>query len=102
MDELKEFLESLMVPLIISIFGGLARLCYSRADGIGAIVRGLVVATFTGVMVHLILKDSGLSGSTQAAFVGVASWGGPKVLDGLMEMLLQRFGRPPRNTGGGE
>ncbi len=73
----------LLLPLGISIFGGLVRAVRTECTLKQAIVS-MLVAAFTGVIVSLFLQDvSFLTIAQKAAVTGVASYSGGKLLDVL-------------------
>ncbi len=91
MDEIKSFLEGLMLPLAMALFGGLARACKTGFKSWKQFAASMVISAFTGVVVHLAIQDGGLSASMQAAIVASSGYSGGVVLDGLVDRVAERL-----------
>lgn len=79
----------LLLPLVISIFGGLVRAVRTKCTLKQACVS-MLVAAFTGVIVSLFLQDVAfLTSGQKAAITGIASYSGGTLLDVLSGRVCQ-------------
>jgi hypothetical protein len=86
-DNLKSFLESLILPLLLGGFGGAARVCRTGAGNWRQFLSGIMVSSFSGVVVHLALQDSALSQHMQAAVIAASGYSGGSVIDALVSRV---------------
>lgn len=89
MQSLKELLEAVSVPVVLAVFGGLARACRFGVKSWKHFAGSMVVSAFTGVLVHLLLSGSGLSPSVMAAIVAASGYSGGIILDALVQRLVR-------------
>ena len=109
------------MPLIMAIFGGAAR---AFKDGIKSwrhFAASMFVSGFAGVVVHLLIADLAMPGTTKAAIVAISGYSGGMMLDILTSRVHQgaeKFGfsgqagkwdgterrkdQPERRDGGGK
>jgi hypothetical protein len=90
-ENLKSFLESLTLPLLLGSFGGVARSCRTGFGSRRQFFSSIMVSSFTGVVVHLALQDSSLSGHMQAALIAASGYSGGSVIDALVERLSSKI-----------
>jgi hypothetical protein len=90
-DSLKSFLESLVLPLLLGGFGGVARVCRTGAGNWRQFLSGIMVSSFTGVVVHLALQDSSLSRHMQAAIIAASGYSGGSVIDALVSRISSKL-----------
>jgi hypothetical protein len=100
MNNLKEFLESITLPLLLGSFGGVARGCRAGFGNWRQFLSSILVSSFTGVVVHLALQDSSLSGHMQAALIAASGYSGGSVIDVLADGLSARLGANLGGKGG--
>lgn len=103
-DELKTFFEGIAVPMILSIFGGMAKAISHGFKTWRQFVGSLFVSGFAGMLVHLFIQDADISPSVSAALVGLSGYSGVAILDGLSAWLQKNLekltGQDLTNRGG--
>lgn len=92
-ESTKAFFEGLIVPLALAAFGGVARACRFGFKGWKQFCGSIVASGFSGVVVHLMINDVGLSLSVQAAIVATSGYSGGAIIDGLVAGLTKRAER---------
>lgn len=97
MNTLKELMETLTAPLILAVFGGIARVCRYGAQSWRHFAGSVVVSSFTGVVVHLIIQESNLSTSLQAAIVAASGYSGGAILDTFVSGIINHIQQFPNN-----
>ena len=101
MDNIRNFLESVTVQLLLSLFGGAARAVRFGVRSWRQFAAALVVSGFAGVIVHLLIQDSSLADSIKAGLVGLSGYSGGMILDALASRLQKGVERFPL-TGDGQ
>ena len=94
MDELKSFFEGIAVPVVMSMFGGIAKTVSQGWKSWRQFIGSLFVSGFAGMVVHLFIKDANISPSMSAALVGLSGYSGVVILDGLAacaQRLLEKI-----------
>lgn len=91
----KEILEALSAPLGLAAFGGIARACRFGVKSWRQFCGSIVVSAFTGVVVHLLLLESSLSTSLQAAIVAASGYSGGAILDAMATAMIQHIEQIP-------
>lgn len=99
---LKEALEPFYLPIILALFGGLARFCRGREHSWRQLVSGLVVSGFAGTVVSLFIADTALSFTVKAAIIAMAGYMGGWVLDAIARRLAKAVEQVPAPTQGKE
>lgn len=89
MDEFNTFWEGVAVPLMMSLFGGLAKAASKGFKTWRQFVASLFVSGFAGMVVHLFIQDANISPSMGAALVGLSGYSGVVILDGLAAFALK-------------
>lgn len=97
MSTLKELMETLSAPLALAVFGGIARVCRFGAKSWRHFAGSVVVSAFTGVVVHLIIQESSLSTSLQAAIVAASGYSGGAILDAFVAGIINHIQHFPTN-----
>lgn len=87
MDNIKSFLETLLLPLGLGVFGGIARVCKTGFQTWRQFFSSVTVSAFTGIVVHLAIQDSSFSATMQAAVVAASGYSGGAILDGFIERV---------------
>ena len=101
MDNIRNFLESVTVPLLLSLFGGAARAVCFGVRPWRQFAAALVVSGLAGVIVHLFIQDSSLADSIKAGLVVLSGSSGGMILDALASRLQKGVERFPL-TGDGK
>lgn len=90
---LKSLMETFQsdMPLIMALFGGLARVMLRPLPGKAIMLVFRVIASaFAGMVVYLAIQDySSISPGMQSAIVGVGGYAGVDLLDILSNRLLK-------------
>ncbi|MDR2892271.1 MAG: phage holin family protein [Deltaproteobacteria bacterium] len=100
MDNIKSFIEALILPLGLGVFGGIARACKTGFQTWRQFFSSVTVSAFTGVVVHLAIQDSSFSATMQAAVVAASGYSGGAILDGLIERVTANI-RPKQDNENG-
>ena len=95
LDNAKELLESLVLPALLALFGGVARSCRFGVSSIRQFIGSAVVSGFTGVVIHLLLQETELSTSVQAAIVATSGYSGGAILDAVQSRIIKAVHRLP-------
>jgi hypothetical protein len=90
-------LETLAPPVTLAAFGGIARACRHGARSWRQFCGSMVVSGFSGVVVHLLIRESSLSASLQAAIVAVSGYSGGAVLDAFASTLINKIKTLPES-----
>lgn len=96
----QELIETLTGPVILAAFGGIARACRYGIKSWRQFCGSIVVSAFTGVVVHLMLRESSLSTSLQAAVVAASGYSGGALLDAIAAGIIQQIKKLPGNAPG--
>ena len=86
-DDVQKIWEA-VIAVILAVLGGLARLLNLKDEtrlAWSRILSELFISGFSGLMVLMLARASGLSGDWLGLVCGMAGWVGPKVLDMLIE-----------------
>ena len=89
LDSAKELLESLLVPVLLAVFGGVARSCRFGVKSIRQFISSAVVSGFTGVVIHLLIQETDLFTSLQAAIVATSGYSGGAILDAVQARIIK-------------
>lgn len=90
MESTKSFFDGLVTPVMLAAVGGIARAFRFGFKGWRQFCGSVVVSGFTGVVVHLMLSETGISQSIQAALVATSGYSGGAILDALVAGLARR------------
>jgi ABC-type Mn2+/Zn2+ transport system permease subunit len=77
------------LPSLLAIFGGVARSCHFGVSSIRQFISSAVVSGFTGVVIHLLLQETELSTSVQAAIVATSGYSGGAILDAIQSRIIK-------------
>lgn len=91
----KELIEALSGPAVLAAFGGLARSCRYGVNGWRQFCGSVVVSAFTGVVVHLMLRETAFSSSFQAAVVAASGYSGGAILDAAVTVIIKHIKNLP-------
>lgn len=95
MRSIGSLLEVIAVPAFLAMLGGLARVCRHGTQSWKQFFGSIVVSGFTGIVVHLVLQETQLSSSLQAALVAASGYSGGAMLDGYIARLEKLLPEPP-------
>ena len=96
----KEIMEALTGPVVLAAFGGIARACRFGVKSWRQFCGSIVVSAFTGVVVHLMLLETSLSASLQAAIVASSGYSGGAILDAIATAIIHQIEKLPNKTQG--
>ena len=85
----KELFESLLIPTLLAVFGGVARSCRFGVKSLRQFAGSAVVSAFTGVVIHLLIQETSLSTSVQAAIVATSGYSGGAILDAVQARIIK-------------
>lgn len=89
LDNVEELLEAIAAPAVLALFGGLARACRFGIKSWRQFMGSVVVSAFTGVVVHLLIRETSLSTSVQAAIVATSGYSGGAILDAVQSRIIK-------------
>lgn len=90
-SEFEELLEALTGPVVLAVFGGVARACRYGIKSWRQFCGNMVISAFTGVIVHLMLQETSFPASTQAAIVAASGYSGGAILDAIASGIIHQF-----------
>jgi len=98
MDNAMREAAAVATPVCLSALGGAARLVVrGREIHVGDVMRGMVLAAFSGWITNLTLAEFGIGEGLRAALVGVSAYAADDLLTGL-GTLVKRFTTDPIGT----
>lgn len=86
---IKEIIETLWIPTVLSLFGGFVRLIRFGVKGWKAFLGSLLCSAFAGIIVHWSLKGRGLDVELVSAIIAVSGYCGGILLDSLQARLIR-------------
>lgn len=89
LDNVEELLEAIAAPAVLALFGGLARACRFGVKSWRQFANSVIVSAFTGVVVHLLIQETTLSTSVQAAIVATSGYSGGAILDAVQARIIK-------------
>lgn len=89
MDNLRCFVDGALMPLAMSIFGGIAKTASQGWRSWKKFIADLCVSAFAGFIVHLLINDANITAGTKAALVGMSGFSGVLVLEGLSLVTIR-------------
>lgn len=92
-DSTRAFFEGLVIPAVLAAFGGIARVCRFGVKSWKQFGGSIVISAFTGVVVHLVLAETSISSSLQAAIVAASGYSGGAILDAFVSGIMARMQR---------
>lgn len=75
-----EVMASAIPLVLLAALGGVVRSMQAGRCGLKAVAVAAVSAGFAGLMVHLLLQQSGLPAGVQAAMVGISGYASGEIL----------------------
>ena len=95
MNDLKAFLEAVAMPLLLAVFGGLARSARFGVTSWKQFLSAIVLSAFTGVLVSLLMQDLALSPSVKSAIIAISGYSGGVILDALVARVVKGVAELP-------
>ena len=93
-NTLKETLEPLLPPVLMAVFGCIAKFCVGKNRSLGQLISGLVVSAFSGTIAALFLADMSLSLYAKMGLGGMAGYMG----GWFLEAYARRIARAVETT----
>ncbi len=95
MKQLLNDFRELLAPILLSGFGGVARVLdgYRRGEPIGLCraVAELVLAVFAGLLMHWLTKDASLSDGVRTAAISLAGYSSRPIIDIINNIFLKKL-----------
>lgn len=95
MKQLLNDCRELLAPILLSGFGGVARVLdgYRRGEPCGfcRAIAELVLAVFAGLLMHWITKDASLSDGVRTAAISLAGYSSRPIIDIINNALIKRM-----------
>ena len=88
---LKETFEPLLPPILLALFGGIARFCLGKNHTLRQLIGGLIVSGFAGAIASLLLADAPFSLHTKIAIGGMAGYMGGWFLDAVARRMVRKI-----------
>lgn len=95
LTNLEELLEAIAAPAILALFGGMARACRFGVKTWRQFMSSVTLSAFTGVVVHLLIRETSLSTSVQAAIVATSGYSGGAILDAVQARIVSAVAHVP-------
>lgn len=88
MQEFENLIQKLTIPVTIALMAGLARFAFSEQKSIWTFFRGMLIASFVGLMTGNGLQDSGLGDGMKFAIIGATSFCADEVLSIIIKIVV--------------
>lgn len=75
-----EYMAGALPLVLLAVLGGIVRSMQAGRCGLKAVAVAAVSAGFAGLVVHLLLQQSGMPPGVQAALVGVSGYASGEIL----------------------
>lgn len=95
MNDIKSFLEATMMPMLLAVFGGLARSARFGVTSWKQFLSAIVLSAFTGVLVSLLMQDLTWSESVKSAIIAISGYSGGIILDALVDRVVKGVAQLP-------
>ena len=95
MTDFKAFTEAIVFPMLLAIFGGLARMAHFGVTSWKQFFSAVVLSAFTGVLVSLLMQDLTLSESVKSAIIAISGYSGGIILDALVDRVVRGVAQLP-------
>ena len=95
MNNLKSFLEAMTMPMLLAVFGGLARSVRFGITSWKQFLSAVVLSAFTGVLVSLLMEDLAWSPSIKSAIIAISGYSGGIILDALVDRVVRGVAQLP-------
>ena len=89
MTDFKAFSEAVVLPMLLAIFGGLARMAHFGVTSWKQFLSAIILSAFTGVLVALLMQDLAWSESVKSAIIAISGYSGGIILDALVDRLVK-------------
>ena len=95
MTDFKEFTEAFVLPMLLAIFGGLARMAHFGVTSWKQFLSAIILSAFTGVLVALLMQDLTLSESVKSAIIAISGYSGGTILDAMVDRVVKGVAQLP-------
>lgn len=95
MTDLKAFMEAVILPMLLAIFGGLARLARFGVTSWKQFLSAIVLSAFTGVLVSLLMQELAWPESVKSAIIAISGYSGGVILDALVDRVVKGVAELP-------
>ena len=89
MTDLKNLLEAVAMPMLLAVFGGLARVARFGVPSWKQFLSAIVLSAFTGVLVSLLMQDLSWSDAIKSAIIAISGYSGGIILDALVDRVVK-------------
>lgn len=86
---LKTMLEAVAMPMLLAVFGGLARMARFGVTSWKQFLSCIILSGFTGVLVSLLMEDLPWSPSIKSAIIAISGYSGGVILDALVDRVVK-------------
>ena len=95
MTDFKAFTEAFVLPMLLAIFGGLARMAHFGVTSWKQFLSAIILSAFTGVLVALLMQDLTLSESVKSAIIAISGYSGGIILDAMVDRVVKGVAELP-------
>ena len=95
MTDLKAFMEAVILPMLLAIFGGLARMAHFGVTSWKQFLSAIVLSAFTGVLVALLMQELAWPESVKSAIIAISGYSGGVILDALVDRVVKGVAELP-------
>lgn len=89
MIDFKAFTEAIVLPMLLAIFGGLARMAHFGVTSWKQFLSAIILSAFTGVLVALLMQELAWPESVKSAIIAISGYSGGIILDALVDRLVK-------------
>ena len=95
MTDFKEFTEAFVLPMLLAIFGGLARMARFGTPSWKQFLSAIVLSAFTGVLVALLMQELAWPESVKSAIIAISGYSGGIILDAMVDRVVRGVAELP-------
>lgn len=95
MTDFKAFTEAIVLPMLLAIFGGLARMARFGVTSWKQFLSAIILSAFTGVLVALLMQDLTWSESVKSAIIAISGYSGGIILDAMVDRVVKGVAELP-------
>ena len=95
MTDFKAFTEAVVLPMLLAIFGGLARMAHFGVTSWKQFLSAIILSAFTGVLVALLMQELAWPESVKSAIIAISGYSGGIILDAMVDRVVRGVAQLP-------
>ena len=84
-----------MLPMLLAIFGGLARMAHFGVTSWKQFLSAIILSAFTGVLVALLMQELAWPESVKSAIIAISGYSGGIILDAMVDRVVRGVAQLP-------